>query len=78
MTVYKPIRSLANLAARNAVRLAEGEEVYTATSVNNGMKNVPAMLLEPIAVDRDNVEYTVISDGFQKRDDVFWAAVVKR
>jgi D-xylose transport system substrate-binding protein len=74
MTVYKPIRSLANLAARNAVRLAEGEEVYTATTVNNGMKQVPAMLLEPIVVDKGNIEYTVISDGFQKREDVFGAA----
>lgn len=78
MTVYKPVRSLANLAARNAVRLAEGEAVYTATSVNNGKKDVPAMLLEPIVVDRENVEYTVISDGYQKRDDVFRAADVKR
>jgi D-xylose transport system substrate-binding protein len=77
MTVYKPIRSLANLAARNAVRLAEGEAVYTATTVNNGLKDVPAMLLEPIVVDRENVEYTVISDGFQKRDEVFRAVAVK-
>lgn len=77
MTVYKPVRSLANLAARNAVRLAEGEAVYTATTVNNGFKNVPAMLLEPIVVDRENVEYTVISDGYQKRDEVFRAADVK-
>ncbi|HSL23198.1 MAG TPA: substrate-binding domain-containing protein [Vicinamibacterales bacterium] len=78
MTVYKPIRSLANLAARNAVRLAEGEEVYTATTVNNGMKDVPAMLLEPIVVNKSNIEYTVISDGFQKREDVFGAAGTKQ
>jgi D-xylose transport system substrate-binding protein len=77
MTVYKPLRSLANLAARNAVRLAEGDEVYTATTVDNGMKQVPAMLLEPIVVDKGNIEYTVISDGFQKRDDVFGAAAPK-
>jgi D-xylose transport system substrate-binding protein len=77
MTVYKPIRSLANLAARNAVRLAEGEPVDTATTVNNGKKDVPAMLLEPISVDKDNLEYTVISDGFQKRADVFAKAAPK-
>ena len=77
MTVYKPIRSLANLAARNAVRLAEGEPVDTATTVNNGMKDVPSMLLEPISVDKDNLEYTVISDGFQKREDVFAKAAPK-
>jgi D-xylose transport system substrate-binding protein len=71
MTVYKPIRSLANLAARNAVRLAEGTAVDTATTVNNGKKDVPAMVIEPISVDKGNLEYTVISDGFQKREEVF-------
>jgi D-xylose transport system substrate-binding protein len=74
MTVYKPIRSLANLAARNAIRLAEGEPVETAATIDNGKKQVPAMLLDPIAVDRGNLDYTVIADGFQKREDVYRGA----
>jgi D-xylose transport system substrate-binding protein len=74
MTVYKPIRSLANLAARNAIRLAEGEPVETAATIDNGRKPVPAMLLDPIAVDKGNLDYTVIADGFQKREDVYRGA----
>lgn len=74
MTVYKPIRSLANLAARNAIRLAEGEPVETAVTIDNGRKQVPAMLLDPIAVDKGNLDYTVIADGFQKREDVYRGA----
>lgn len=74
MTVYKPIRSLANLAARNAIRLAEGEPVETAATIDNGRKQVPAMLLDPIAVDKANLDYTVIADGFQKREDVYRTA----
>jgi hypothetical protein len=29
------------------------------------------MMLEPISVDKGNLEYTVISDGYQKREEVF-------
>ncbi len=74
MTVYKPIRSLVYLAVRNALRLAEGERVDTAQSVNNGKKAVPAMLLEPIPVDKGNLDFTVISDGYQKREAVYQGA----
>lgn len=74
MTVYKPIRSLVYLAVRNALRLAEGERVDTAQTVNNGKKDVPAMLLEPIAVDKGNLDFTVISDGYQKREQVYQSA----
>jgi D-xylose transport system substrate-binding protein len=74
MTVYKPIRSLVYLAVRNALRLAEGERVDTAQTVNNGKKEVPSMLLEPIAVDKGNLDFTVITDGYQKREQVYQAA----
>jgi D-xylose transport system substrate-binding protein len=74
MTVYKPIRSLVYLAVRNALRLAEGARVDTAQTVNNGKKDVPAMLLEPIAVDKGNIDFTVISDGYQKREEVYQSA----
>jgi len=71
MTVYKPLRSLARLAAGAAMTLAKGEGVETVTTVNNGMKDVPAMLVEPITVDKENLDSTVIADGFQKREEVY-------
>ena len=39
--------------------------------VNNGLKDVPARLLEPISVDKTNIDVTVISDGYQQRDAVY-------
>lgn len=71
MTVYKPLRSLARLAAGAAMTLAKGDSVETVATINNGKKEVPAMLVEPITVDKENLDRTVIADGFQKREDVY-------
>jgi D-xylose transport system substrate-binding protein len=39
--------------------------------LNNGFKDVPSVLLEPTAVDRDNLDLTVITDGFQTLEQVY-------
>ncbi|MGH9329631.1 MAG: sugar ABC transporter substrate-binding protein [Vicinamibacterales bacterium] len=74
MTVYKPITPLARTAARAAVDLADGDKVDGTSTVDNGRKVVPALLLDAISVDRENLEATVIADRFHKREDVFRAA----
>ena len=72
MTVYKPIGRLASKAAEVAVKLARGQSHGEATrGVSNGRKEVPSILLLPIAVDRDNLVSTVIADGYQKLEDVY-------
>lgn len=71
MTVYKPLRSLARMAAGSAVALARGDTVDSLVKVNNGMKDIAARLLEPIAVDKSNIDVTVISDGYQTKDAVY-------
>lgn len=74
MTVYKPVRALARLAADAAIALAKSEDVPTAMTVNNGRRDVPAMLLTPIPVDKDTIETTLIRDGFHKREAVYATA----
>lgn len=65
MTVYKPIEALAYTAAIAAIRLAKGGDLKQATSiVNNGFKDVPSILLTPISVDINNMEYTLLADGY--------------
>ena len=72
MTVYKPIERLAFKAAEVAVRLARKEPHGQATrGIPNGKIDVPSILLEPIAVDKDNLVTTVIADGYQKLEDVY-------
>jgi D-xylose transport system substrate-binding protein len=71
MTVFKPIKPLADVAVESAIKLARGEQIQTADKVNNGMKDVPAILLEPVAVDKSNMADTVIKEGFQKLEAVY-------
>ena len=71
MTVYKPITPLATKAAEIAVALAKHQPVESNNKVNNGRKDVPSYLLEPIAVDKNNIVQTVIKDGFLKMEDVY-------
>lgn len=77
MTVYKPLRPLARMAAGAAVNLAKGQTEEGLVSINNGKKDVPARLLEPISVDKSNMDRTVIADGYQKREDVYQAATAQ-
>lgn len=71
MTVYKPIAPLARQAAEAAIALARGNKIETHATVNNGSKEVPSILLNPIAVDKSNLAQTVIKDGFLKIKDVY-------
>ena len=67
MTVYKAIPPETEISAEIAIALLEGEEVpqdKVTEEVNNGKTEVPSVLLEPVAVTKDNVKSTVIKDGF--------------
>jgi D-xylose transport system substrate-binding protein len=74
MTVYKAIQPQAEAAARIAYCLATGKpvpaDVTSGRTVNNGKKDVPSVLLVPIAVTRENVKDTVIKDGFWTKEQV--------
>lgn len=70
MTVYKPINSIATKAAEMAVAAAKGEAISTEKTVNNGKIDVPSVLLDPIAVNKDNLD-VLIKDGFHKLEDVY-------
>jgi D-xylose transport system substrate-binding protein len=65
MTVYKPIVSEASRAAEAAVQLAKGEPAQAGRSIDNGKIKVPAIMLTPVAVMKDNIKTTVVKDGFQ-------------
>jgi D-xylose transport system substrate-binding protein len=70
MTVYKPLGSQAKLAAEAAVALAKGEPVKSAVSFTVGSGAIPAILLTPVVVTKDNVKQTVIKDGFQNLETI--------
>jgi D-xylose transport system substrate-binding protein len=67
MTVYQPIIQIAETAAELAVPLAQGETPPADAApdkVDNGAKQVPSALLDTIAIQKDNIDSTVVKDGF--------------
>lgn len=74
MTVYKPLQPLARGAAFAAVQFAKGERVEGTSTIDNGMKEVQALLMNPIAVDRELVDRVIIQDGFHTREQVYGTA----
>lgn len=70
-TVYKPIRTLAAQAATDAVALAKGNPIVAGATIANGDVLTPARLLTPVLVTVENMESTVIKDGFHAREAVY-------
>jgi len=73
MTVYQPIIQIAETAAELAVPIAQGEEPpadLASEKVDNGAKQVPSSLLDTIAVNKDNIDSTVVKEGFLDVGDI--------
>lgn len=73
MTVYKPVERLATRAAEEAVALARGEEITgdDVTVIESGEYRIPYIGLEPISVNRDNIDEVIIGSGFHLKEDVY-------
>ena len=74
MTVYRPIRQEAEAAATLAYDLAFGVSVPASltagATVNNASRDVPAVLIEPLAITRKELVSTVLADGFWTRTQI--------
>ena len=72
MTVYEPIRPEASAAAEAAVDLVHGNSLDETVNakLDNGTAEVPSILLEPVAVRRDDIQRTVIAHGFISRAEL--------
>jgi D-xylose transport system substrate-binding protein len=73
MTVYKAIIPEAEAAAQLAVALGRGEQPPGGVvngETDNGAKQVPSVLLTPIAVTADNVADTIVKDGFWPASEI--------
>ncbi len=73
MTVYKPVERLAPRAAEEAVKLAKGGKITgeDVTLLDSGAYKVPYIGLEPISVNRDNIDEVIIGSGFHLKEDVY-------
>lgn len=72
MTIYKPIKPLAETAAEAALQIINNDVVEKAVHViPNGKVDVPSILIDPVSVDKDNMMETVIADGYHTREEVY-------
>ncbi|MFI6648159.1 sugar ABC transporter substrate-binding protein [Streptomyces sp. NPDC050529] len=74
ITVEKPYKPEADTAAAMAVDLAQGKDIpksLTPTTVTSGSgEKVPAKLLTPVVVDKDNIKDTVVKDGLYSVEEI--------
>ncbi len=71
-TIYKPIAAMAAAAAELAISLGRGEEgEKTYQTVSNGEVLVQTVFFDAMVVNRDNLKLTVISEGYQKEEEIY-------
>lgn len=71
-TVFKDTRELAKKAVSMVQSILEGTEaeVNDTKTYDNGVKVVPSYLLEPVSVDKDNVEPALVDTGYYSKEDL--------
>jgi putative multiple sugar transport system substrate-binding protein len=71
-TVYKDTRQLAKVAATMVDDVLNGKtpQLNDTKSYNNGTKVVPAMLLQPVSVDKSNYEQVLVKGGYYTDADL--------
>jgi D-xylose transport system substrate-binding protein len=73
MTVYKAIKPEAEAAATLANDLLNGKQPEAGMvngKTNNGQADIPSVLLKPVSVTVDNINDTIIKDGFWKASEI--------
>ena len=71
MTVYKPVGELAKQAAELSYKLATGDSLSVDTTINDGSFDVPYVTIDPVAVNKENIDDVIIAGGFHSHEDVY-------
>jgi D-xylose transport system substrate-binding protein len=71
MTVYKAIKKEADAASKLAIGLAKGEQQTAPDTIKDpeSGRDVPSVLLAPVAITKDNVK-DVVDDGFVTKEQL--------
>ena len=70
MTIYKPIARLSAAAVQVTSTLLAGKKFTAKVTVNNGVSNVPSILLPVVTVTKANIKSTVLKDGYVSKADL--------
>jgi D-xylose transport system substrate-binding protein len=71
MTVYKPTKAETDAVSKLAIALARGETPpKPAAALDNGTRKVPSVLLDPIAITKDNIGEYIGEPDFPKKEEI--------
>ena len=74
MTIYKAIKPEAEVAAQLAVALVQGKQPPAGTvntqTPNGAAGSIPSVIFKPVAVTVDNIQSTIVKDGFWKPSEI--------
>lgn len=78
MSVFKSVEEEARIAAKLACALAEGKditdpdfEIPVTDVISDGKNDIPYYRIDPVAVDKSNMDSMIIDSGFHMRDEVY-------
>jgi len=71
-TIFKDTRDLAEVTVDMITAIADGEEpeVNDTETYDNGVKVVPAFLLEPVPVTKENVTEVLVDSGYYEKSEI--------
>lgn len=71
MTIYKSLQTLAENAAKQAIKVGQGQTPETNTTVNNGKKDVPSLLFDPVVIDVNNIKEILVKEGHLTEQEIY-------
>lgn len=73
VTIYKPIDKLAKTAIDICKKMCSGEEIASQdlSSENNGYKDIPTVLVDVYAVNKDNIKEVLIDDNYYSYENIY-------
>jgi D-xylose transport system substrate-binding protein len=74
MTIYKPVEQLARRATEVAIAMVKGRPVIASDATDNGKAKVPSIFHDVVTVTKENLEQTVVADGFHTHDEIYKGA----
>ena len=74
MTIYKPVEQLARRATEVAVAMIQGKPVIASDTTDNGKLKVPSIFHDVVTVTKENLEQTVVADGFHSHEEIYKGA----
>jgi len=70
LAVHKTVKNIAYQAAEIAFKLANNQTIETSVFTYNGRMKVPSVILDPVIVDKNNIQTVIFDEGFLKKEDV--------